>query len=68
MISYERFWKTLKEKGFTQYRLINDYDISSSLMHRFKNNQHVSTQTLEILCGILECKIEDIIEYVPDKK
>ena len=66
MISYERFWKTLKKKGITQYRLINEYDISSSLMHRFKNNQHVSTQTLETLCEILKCKIEDIVEYVED--
>ncbi len=66
MISYERFWRTIKEKGVTQYRLITDYDISSSLMHRLKNNQHVSTQTLDILCSILKCRIEDIVEYIED--
>lgn len=63
MISYDPFFKTMKEKGITTYRLIHTYGISSSLLNRLKNNLPITTVTLNDLCEILDCKVEDIIIY-----
>lgn len=62
MIIYDRLWNTMALKSVTQYRLITN-GISHSTLSRLKKNQPVNTDTLDKLCGILECNIEDILEY-----
>lgn len=66
MISYEPLYKTLKEKGVSTYKLINEYGISRSLLDRLKHNRPISTVTLNDLCNILHCKVEDILVFVDD--
>ena len=66
MISYEPFYKTLKEKGVSTYKLINQYGISRSLLDRLKHNKPISTVTISDLCRILECRVEDILIFIPD--
>ncbi len=68
MIVYDPFWKTLKERGMTTYTLIKDYEFSSHTIHRLRHNSGTSTSLLNLLCEILDCKIEDIVEYIPDEK
>ena len=68
MISYDRLWQTMKEKGVTQYTLIKKYGISPGQITRLKRNESVSTHTIEMFCKILDCKVEDVMEYVPDDK
>ena len=63
MISYEPFYKTLKEKNISTYKLINQYGVSRSLLDRLKHNKPISTVTLDDLCNYLDCKVEDIIVY-----
>lgn len=63
MISYEPLWDTLRQKHISQYQLIKKYGFSSGQLSRLRRNQYVSTHTLEVLCRILDCKIEDIIVY-----
>lgn len=67
MISYERLWRTMDEKGITQYALIKKYGISPSQITRLKRNESVSTHTIEMFCRILNCRVEDIMEYISDK-
>lgn len=67
MISYEPFFKTMKERKVTAYRLIKDYNISSSLIDRLKHNKPISTVTLDDLCSILDCNVEDIMVYIKDE-
>ena len=67
MISYEPLYKTLKERGFSTYKLVNTYGVSRSLLDRLKHNKPISTVTLNDLCTILNCAVEDILLYVPDK-
>ena len=67
MITYEPFYKTLKEKNFSTYKLINEYNISRSLIDRLKHNKPITTVTLNDLCSILDCKVEDILSYIPEK-
>lgn len=66
MISYERLWSTMKEKGVTQYTLIKKYRISPAQITRLKRDESVSTHTIEMFCKILDCRVEDIMEYIKD--
>ena len=63
-ISYGPLWKTMKEKQISQYKLINHYGISSSQMHRLHKDSYVSTHTIDLLCEILDCRVEDVMERV----
>lgn len=67
MIVYDRLWKTMKEKGISQYKLIRQYKFSNGQLDRLRKNEHISTHTLNQLCEILDCTLEDIVEYRPDK-
>ena len=62
MISYDRLWETMKKRKISQYRLIKEFGLSSGQMSRLKKNTYVSTHTLETLCRILDCRIEDVME------
>lgn len=64
MISYKPFWETLKRKGITQYQLINKYHISAGQLSRMRSNSYISTHTVDTLCEILDCQVEDIIKYI----
>ncbi len=66
MITYDPFYKTLKEKNISTYKLINTYNVSRSLLDRLKHNKPISTVTLNDLCSILQCDICDIIQYVEE--
>lgn len=66
MISYEPLYETLKKKGVSTYKLINEYGISRSLLDRLKHNRPISTVTLNDLCNILHCRVEDILQFTED--
>ena len=66
MISYEKLWQTMREKGVTQYALIKKHNISPGQITRLKRNESVSTHTIETFCRILKCRVEDIMEYIED--
>jgi len=66
VISYEPFYETLKEKGVSTYKLINEHGISRSLLDRLKHNRPISTVTLNDLCNILHCRVEDILLFIED--
>lgn len=67
MIVYDRLWATMKEKGVSQYMLIRDYGFSSGQLDRLRKNGNVNSYTLNTLCEILDCRIEDIAEYRKDE-
>lgn len=67
MISYKPFWKTLKEKGISTYYLIHKCKVSSSTLTRMRKNESITMVTINDLCRILDCKIEDIAEYIPSE-
>lgn len=68
MISYRRLWETMREKHVTQYVLIYKMGISPGQITRLKRNEYVSTHTIEMFCKILDCRVEDIMEYIPDEE
>ena len=66
MISYRPFYETILKKGITEYYLIFKQGVTANTLHRMKHGQGINTKTLNTLCEILECRVEDILEYVPD--
>lgn len=67
MIKYDRLWKTIAEKDISQYNLVEDYGIDKAQLHRLRHNMIIKTSTVNTLCKILNCNVEDIMEYVPDE-
>ncbi len=65
MIVYDRLWDQMKKREISQYKLIKEYGVSSGQLDRLRKNDNVSTYTLNRLCEILECRLEDIAEYKP---
>ncbi len=67
MIMYTKLWETLEENGISQYALIKQYKISTGQLDRLRKNENVSTHTLDMLCKILHCRLEDIAEFVEEE-
>ena len=68
MIVFDKLWVTMKEKGVSQYKLIKDYKFSSGQLDRLRKNENVNTYTLNQLCEILDCTLDEIAEYIPQHK
>lgn len=66
MIKFDKLWQTMKDRGISQYDLYTHYNVNRSQINRLKHNQNVETNTIDKLCNILDCRVEDIMEHVPD--
>ena len=67
MISYDPFWKTIKEKSLTSYALTKKLNVKESTLYRMRKARPMTTTTLDDLCRILDCEIQDIVCYLPDE-
>lgn len=65
MISYRPFWETLEKSSETTYTLITNHRISSAIIDKLRKDKPMNTTTLNDLCRILDCRLEDIAIYVP---
>lgn len=63
MIVYDRLWETMKKREISQYKLIREYGFSSGQLDRIRKGENINMYTLDTLCKILNCRVEDIIEY-----
>ena len=66
MIVFDKLWKTMKEKNISQYQLIKKYGFSTGQLDRLRKNQNVNSYTLNSLCNILDCSLDEIAEYKKD--
>jgi len=66
MIVFDKLWKTMAKKGISTYTLREEGLIDSKTVRRLKANDNIETKTLNKLCRVLDCRIEDIMEYIPD--
>lgn len=67
MISYRPFWETLRVSSESTYTLIKNHHISSSTVDKLRKNKPVNTTTINDLCRILHCRVEQIMEYLPSE-
>lgn len=68
MIVYDPFWVTLKMKNISTYKLTKYYHVSNGTLYRMRKGKALTTVTINDLCNILQCRVEDIIEHIPDKE
>lgn len=66
IIDFGPLWKTMEEKGITQYRLLKS-GIDNKTLDGLKKNNNITLLTLEKLCNIIGCTPNDIVEFVPDE-
>lgn len=66
MILFDKLWQTMQERGITQYDLYTKYNMNRAQIHRLRHNQNIETNTLDRLCNILDCNIEDIMTHIKD--
>lgn len=61
MISYQPLFDTMKRKNITEYNLIYKQGLSANTVHRIKKGRPITTETLDVLCYILDCEVQDIL-------
>lgn len=66
MITFDKLWEAMERKGITTYKLREECGIDSKTIRRLRANENIETKTINKLCSALNCKIEDIMEYIPD--
>jgi len=66
LIRFERLWLTMERKGISTYQLREKCGIDSKTIRRLRANDNVETKTLDKLCAVLNCRLEDIAEYVEE--
>lgn len=66
MILFDKLWQTMQERGITQYDLYTKYNMNRAQLHRLRHIQNIETNTLDRLCNILDCNIEDIMTHIKD--
>ena len=66
IIRFDKLWAVMKERNISKYKLNRTYGVSNSQIQRLREYQSVTTYTLSNLCKILNCRLEDIAEYIPD--
>lgn len=67
MIRYDRLWETMKKRGISQYDLYTHHNVNRSQLDRLRKNLNVEVNTIDRLCNILNCRVEDIMEHFPDQ-
>ena len=67
MIRFDPLWVTMKKKHITTYVLREVHGIDSKTVRKLRDNKTVTTGTLNRLCTILQCTLEEIVEFVPDE-
>ena len=67
MISYTPFWDTLRQSAESTYTLIKMHHISSSTIDKLRKNKPVNVTTINDLCRILRCRVDQVMEYIPSE-
>lgn len=67
VIVFDKLWRVLQEKGVSTYLLREKCGIDSKTVRRLRSNDNMETKTLNKLCAALNCRLEDIAEYIPDE-
>ncbi len=63
MIVYDRLWETMKQRKISQYKLMKEYGFSSGQLDRIRKGENINVYTVDTLCRILQCRVEDVMEY-----
>ena len=68
MVVFDKLWVVMKQRGLSTYWLREQAGIDNKTVRRLRANMNMETKTLDRLCAALDCKLEDLLEYVPPEK
>lgn len=66
-VNYNKLWKMLIDKEISKTELTHLAGITTNAMVKLGKNEDVRVNTLEKLCTTLDCKLDDIVEFVPEE-
>ncbi len=66
MLDYSPLWETMKQKGVSQYRLIQS-GVDNKTLDALKKGKNITLLTAEKLCRILECTPNDIVRFLDEE-
>jgi DNA-binding Xre family transcriptional regulator len=66
-VSYKKLFHLMIEKDITAPQLQRQAGFSGNILTRLRRNSYVSLESIETICKILDCKVDDILEFVPEK-
>ena len=64
MFKFDRLFLTMEKNGVSSYKLREECGIDSKTVRRLKANQNIEMKTLDRICSFLDCKIEDVVEFI----
>lgn len=67
-VSYEKYFRMVKEKGITTSRILEEANISANILTRMKRNEYISLESVEKICRALQCDISDILDFTDEGK
>ena len=65
-VSYKKLFHLLIEKDMTNAQLQQQAVFSGNIITRLKRNGYVSMESIENICRVLNCGVDDILEFIPD--
>lgn len=65
-VNYDKLFKTMQLHNMGNKDLIRQAGFSGNIMTRLKRNEYVSLESIEKICSVLHCKVDDIVEFIPD--
>ena len=65
-VKFDKYFRMVDEKGITYSQMLKEANISGNILTRMRRNEYVSLESIEKICRVLECRIEDIIEFEPE--
>lgn len=66
-VSYKKLFHLLIEKDMTNAKLQQEAGFSANIITRLKRNGYISLETIESICGVMDCGVDDILEFIPDE-
>ncbi|MDO4650001.1 MAG: helix-turn-helix transcriptional regulator [Eubacteriales bacterium] len=66
-ISYNKLWKMLADRNMSKTELTNLAKISTNAMAKMGKNEDIRLNILEKICTTLDCKLDDVVEFVPEE-
>lgn len=67
VVNYKKLFHLLIEKEMSNSDLQKQAGFSANIITRLKRNEYVKLQTIESICKVFNCKVDDILEFTPDE-
>lgn len=67
-MNYNKLWKLLIDRNMIKKDLREQANLTTNVIAKMGKGGDVSTEVLRKICTVLDCKIEDIVEIIPDKE